>query len=73
MSPPWLGRDWHLAGNLDDVTLFTVYARFNVWFGSRWVPGHQQEQTKEFCFESFLALMLFLAVQNSSVDDLVTH
>ena len=37
MSPPWLGRDWHLAGNLDDVTVFAVYPRYKVGFGSRWV------------------------------------
>ena len=47
MSLPWLGPDWHLAGNLDDVTRCL---RADSRFGLAPAGGatrQKQEQTKE--------------------------
>ena len=50
MSLPWLGPDWHLAGNLDDVTRCL---RADSRFGLAPAGGatrQKQEQTKELIF-----------------------
>ena len=77
MSLPWLGPDWHLAGNLDDVTRCL---RADSRFGLAPAGGatrQKQEQTKESiswntgcflgkCVNKNMILLIFFQLQKSS-------
>ena len=77
MSLPWLGPDWHLAGNLDDVTRCL---RADSRFGLAPAGGatrQKQEQTKELifwntgcffgkCVNVNMISLIFFQVQKSS-------
>ena len=62
MSPPWLGPDWHLAGNfLWRHALFTRESLSLVWLplGFHLLERNKSRQ-RNFCFELYVALVLML-------------